>query len=221
MKILNKLKKLIQISITKTLRFNFHYFGLGGILHPYILITHNVKIVKLGGNVEVKDRGIGAVRIGFFQVGTEDFRFRRAIWNNTGKIVFEGRAKIGSGTRISNNGEIIFGENFVVTSNSTFISHKRISFGKNCLVSWECLFMDTDFHKIYCIANKDVEINPDSPILIGSNVWVGCRTTVLKGTEVGAGNVIAAGSVLHGHYRINHAVIDGNRIIKDNIWWED
>lgn len=221
MKILNKLKKLVQISITKTIRFNFHYFGWGGVLHPCILITHNVKIVNLGGSVEVKDSSIGAVRIGFFQVGTEDIRFHRTIWNNTGKIVFEGRAKVGSGTRISNNGEIIFGENFVVTSNSTFISQKRIAFGKNCLVSWECLFMDTDFHKIYSDANNDEQINPDCSILIGSNVWIGCRTTVLKGTEVSGGNVIDAGSVLHGHYSMNNAIIDGNRIIKNNIRWED
>ena len=81
--------------------------------------------------------------------------------------------------------------------------------------------MDTDFHKIYSFSGNNEQNNPDSPILIGSDVWVGCRTSVLKGTEVGARNVIAAGSVLHGHYSMNNAIIDGNRIIKNNIWWED
>lgn len=39
--------------------------------------------------------------------------------------------------------------------------------------------MDTDFHKI---KNEDgVQINTNSPVLIGDHVWIGCRALILKG----------------------------------------
>jgi acetyltransferase-like isoleucine patch superfamily enzyme len=53
---------------------------------------------------------------------------------------------------------------------------------------------DTDFH----------QISPDqptkrNPILIGDNVWIGSRATILAGANIGDHAVIGAGSVVRGH----------------------
>ncbi|EGR0419660.1 DapH/DapD/GlmU-related protein [Vibrio cholerae] len=36
----------------------------------------------------------------------------------------------------------------------------------------------------------------DSPVIIESDVWVGCNVTILKGVTIGRGAVVAAGSVV-------------------------
>lgn len=191
-------------------------------MRPYVLVARNVKIINLGGSVVVNDHSRGNIQIGFYQVGTEDRRYNRFIWNNNGNVIFQGNAKLGSGTKISNSGELIFGRNFVITSNSTIIGTKKIVFGDDCLVSWECLFMDSDFHKIYDIYDVKMEkqLNPNKPIVISNNVWFGCRVTVLKGTEVKEGVVVAAGSVLHKKYESEYAIINDEGIIHNNIKWK-
>ena len=92
------------------------------------------------------------------------------------------------------------GNNICINGNTTICCAQEINLGSNTLVSWDCIFMDTDFYKIYS-ANK--EINQNTPIIIGENTWIGCRVSILKGCRIPAGSVIAAGSVVNKK-RINN-----------------
>ncbi len=88
------------------------------------------------------------------------------------------------------------------------------------MLSWDILIMDTDLHKIY---NKDRQlINPNRKITIGNNVWIGCRTTVLKGSTIPAGSVIAANSVVSGSLVEDHSIYCGIpcKQIKSSIYWK-
>lgn len=103
------------------------------------------------------------MKIGFQEVSVFDNKFERTIWENYGDIIMAPGFFLGSGSRISNHGSMMFSENFHVSAKSTFICNKKIFFGKDVLVSWECLFMDTDFHQI--MDNKtDRCINEDRDI---------------------------------------------------------
>lgn len=89
------------------------------------------------------------------------------------------------------------------------------------MVSWDTLFMDTDMHAIYDTCNsknRDV-INPDSTVTIGDDVWVGCRCLILKGTTIGNGCVIGAGSICTGKHQYEHSIIAGDKVLKQNIIW--
>ncbi len=37
---------------------------------------------------------------------------------------------------------------------------------------------------------------PEKPILIGDDVWIGMRTIILPGVEIGSHSIVAAGSVV-------------------------
>ena len=50
--------------------------------------------------------------------------------------------------------------------------------------------MDRDYHS----TSHDKKIM--KPVLIGNNVWVGCRAIILKGVTIGEGAVVAAGAVV-------------------------
>lgn len=79
--------------------------------------------------------------------------------------------------------------------------------------------MDTDLHTIKNKAGNI--INAPKPIIIGPNVWIGCRTTVLKGTHIPPHAIIAAGSILSKPLEGKEAIFGGNpvRVLKEEVSW--
>jgi acetyltransferase-like isoleucine patch superfamily enzyme len=73
-----------------------------------------------------------------------------------------------------------------------------IEIGADTLVASGCKFIDHD----HGFADRDVLIGQQSPatapITIGPDVWLGVNVVVLRGTRIGRGSVIAAGSVVRG-----------------------
>ena len=45
---------------------------------------------------------------------------------------------------------------------------------------------------------KRASNNISKPIVIGDGCWIGCDVTVLPGSIIGSGTVVAGGSVVHG-----------------------
>ena len=57
------------------------------------------------------------------------------------------------------------------------------------------------------------------PIEIGDNVWIGARAIILKGVTIGAGSVVAAGSVVTKDVGPGELVAGSPaRYIKDVTW---
>lgn len=160
------------------------------------------------------------IRIGFNDIETFDQHKSRGILQINGNIFFKDKASIGHGSKLSVHGDIVFGNNFLITAETSIISAKKIVFGDNCLISWKNLIMDTDFHKIIDTTGKGT--NPNKEIIIGNNVWIGCRCTILKDTIISDNTVIATNSCLHGKIGNGNQIIGGNpaRVLKDNIKWE-
>ena len=46
-----------------------------------------------------------------------------------------------------------------------------------------------------------------SPITIGSNVWIGANTLILRGTTIGDNCVVAGGSVIRGSYPADTVIV--------------
>lgn len=216
-------KTIFQISILKTLRFNFHYFKFSDALKLPVLISHATVLKSLKGKVSLPDKiKPGLIKIGFESVGLFDRRISKGVWevSAVGKVIFHGKAYFGSGSKVSVcGGQLHLGENFAITANSSIVCKKSIVFGNNCLISWDCLFMDTDFHKIYC---KGRIQNVDKAISIGNNVWVGCQSMILKGSMIANDTIIAAGSIITTSLYKEKAIYGGSplHILKENVSWE-
>ncbi|WP_043982293.1 acyltransferase [Priestia megaterium] len=69
-----------------------------------------------------------------------------------------------------------------------------ITIGKNCGIGMEVLFC-TSSHEIGDEDKRGGE-NIKLPIVVGDGCWIGARTTILPGIEIGKGCVIAAGAVV-------------------------
>ena len=82
--------------------------------------------------------------------------------------------------------------------------------------------MDSDTHKIYGDYNS--RINDDKPVNIGENVWIGCRSTILKGSTIPDNCVLAAGSIMTGRNDVlQNSIVAGNppKTVKPILNWTE
>lgn len=90
---------------------------------------------------------------------------------------------------------------------------ERVTIGADCAISWDVSITDTDYHSI--------DGQPDTAaVTIGDHVWVGARATVLKGVEIGAGAVVAAGSVVVSDVPAGCLVAGvPARVVREGVTW--
>ncbi|MGB4448592.1 MAG: acyltransferase [Cloacibacterium sp.] len=221
---MNKIVKLFaDLSIHKTLFFNFKYFNFKTALKFPVFIGKNMILKTVSGSIILPESHItGGVRLGFESIGIFDKKRSKGIWELKGNIIFEGTAFLGQGTKlfVDEAREFLFGNNFSLTGDSQIISQKKIVFGKDCLISWDCIILDTDFHKIY--NEKEEFLNPPKEIIIGEHVWIGCRSSILKGSKIPDHSILGAGSILSKELTEASCIYSGNPVkkLKENIRWE-
>lgn len=211
---------LFALGLPKTLLFNFRYFPLTRAIRLPVLVSHRVWLMELGGTVALADFRTGAVKIGYGEVGIFDQHRSRAIWQVSGRVEFRGAADIGHGSKISVTGSLIFGDRVIIAAESAIIAQHSVRIGDGTLISWDVLILDTDAHRIFDAAGK--QINAGAPITIGNAVWIGSRSLILKGVRVADGVVVAAASNVTRSIDTPHVVVGGNpaRVIRENIRWK-
>ena len=68
---------------------------------------------------------------------------------------------------------------------------QHVKIGNGVMISHDVTIMDTDAHVMDYKGYKMTK-----PIIIGDNVWIGLKATILKGVTIGKGSVIAAGALV-------------------------
>ncbi|MBT1704892.1 acyltransferase [Chryseosolibacter indicus] len=221
--VFRKVGTFFRVVNFKTLYFNFKYLPFNKARHLPILISSHVRLHTVKGSVELNCQvHFGIIKIGFGDLGIFDPKRSRTIWQVSGKVIFNGGANVGHGSKISvgRDGVLVLGDEFRITAESSIICHKSISFGSNCLLSWNIYVLDTDFHFLKDV-NTGIIVNENKAVLIGDNVWIGANCCILKGSAIPSNTVIAAFSLvnknLFGHYK----VFGGNpiQILREDVSW--
>ena len=90
-----------------------------------------------------------------------------------------------------------------------------IIIGENVAIAEDVVIRDSDNHPI----NNDYK-SISKPIIIGDKVWIGMRSTILKGVTIGDGAIIAAGAVVTKDVSPRTLVggVPAKLIKKDVIW---
>lgn len=216
------LKELYRSNL-KSLYFNFKYLPFKKAIILPFRVSNRCSITVAEGSITIESElSPGMIHIGYGHVGIFNKKRQRSMWSVWGKVIFKGNCYLGHGTKINvtGSGTLIFGNNVNITAESSVDCQKEINFGDDCLVSWESLFIDGDYHKIF---NSDGKLtNAPQPINIGKHVWFGCRCLILKGVTVADNCVVAAGSLLNGAYTTSNSIIAGSpaKVVKENITWQ-
>lgn len=138
--------------------------------HPHVVTTG---FVFLGKRVEVVARpGYGRLVLGRWVHLGDGCSLR----------CHEGNLRVGD--------KVVFGRNIVVNA------YLDVRIGAACILA-DLVYL-TDFDHVFAdvtVPIKDQGI-VKSPVRIGSDVWLGTKVSVLRGTAIGDGSVIAANAVV-------------------------
>jgi acetyltransferase-like isoleucine patch superfamily enzyme len=98
---------------------------------------------------------------------------------------------------IKDDAHVVIGNN-VGMSSVTIVSRASVVIGDNTIIGNNTVLSDSDAHSIYA---SERLLRPDpgvkiKEIRIGSNVFVGGHSTILKGVTIGDNSVIGAGSIV-------------------------
>jgi acetyltransferase-like isoleucine patch superfamily enzyme len=96
--------------------------------------------------------------------------------------------------RVSEGGSLDIGDSVYINHGCSIGATLSIRIGANCSIGSHTIIMDNDFHRIE--PERRDELPPSAPIVLEERVWLGVRVIVLRGVTIGAGSVIAAGSVV-------------------------
>lgn len=213
MRIINIYKRSIDrgsnflITLFKFLLYKYRY-------KKNLLCHYKVSIKGVRNIISNDILEIGMGKIGFSS------RYDNTLLNLNGKLILKGHYSIGRGCRIdiAKNAKITIGKGGYINVNSTFIIMHGLTIGDNCVISWDCQFLDEDFHEINYLGEKEKK----NQISIGNNVWIGCGVKIFKGTVIPDGSVIAANSIVKGVFSERNVLISGHpaKVVKQNINWK-
>jgi len=135
------------------------------------------------------------------QVGPRTRTFWRPNVDNKGRIVIGARVRLNSHwapleLTSGPNGVIELGDNVYINYGSIISAQQSVRIGANVMVGNYCIIADTEIPGVGA-SRDDASLSP-RPVEIGEGAWLAARVTVLPGAKIGAGAVIAAGSVVAG-----------------------
>ncbi|MFQ6581345.1 acyltransferase [Priestia megaterium] len=128
----------------------------------------------------------------------------------------EMRVRSGSKIRVRKNAIIKIGNKTSLNYNCIITAHEKICIGDNVQIGPNVLIYDHDhdYRKANGLKNLDYKT---SPVEIGNDTWIGANVVILRGTKIGEGSVIAAGTIVKGNIPPQSLVYNEKELISKPI----
>lgn len=140
-----------------------------------------------------------------------------------GSIFFQnGDFTIGNGVKImlSKNAELSIEGRKVesasgITADSIIMVDKKITIGNDFLCAWGVFITDSDWHHI-------VGQGHQKNVHIGDHVWIANNSSVLKGSSISEGCIVASYSKVSNKEIPPYSLVAGSKgeVIKNNVQWK-
>jgi acetyltransferase-like isoleucine patch superfamily enzyme len=158
------------------------------------MIATRPERVQIGGgcrwDVDVVCNGDGHVELG----SDITFGYALAPTVGDGRILLQAR---------TNEATVAVGDRTEFSNNVAVIANQLVRIGSDCLIGDMVSMFDSDFHELdpqmrLHRRQRTVSTALVGTTVVGNNVWLGSRVTLLRGTNIGDHSVIAAGAVVSG-----------------------
>jgi len=118
-----------------------------------------------------------------------------------------------------NGGSLYVGNGTCIGFRSVLVCRSKLHIGENCMIGWNTTIMDND-GMFTLTSDSKRTIEDKFYVSIENKCWIGCNCTILKGSTLGNGTVIAAHSLVNTLIAPN-SLAGGvpARILKSNISW--
>ena len=118
--------------------------------------------------------------------------------NRGGSISIGKKVIISEYCEIQSSGALKLGDRVYLNRNSRIIAFDKIEIGSDVTIAQFVAILDHD-HKFEM---KEGRLNLDGytsdPVVIGNNVWIGDKCSILKGSKIGSNVVVAAHTLVNG-----------------------
>lgn len=158
----------------------FKSCGPGLIVGRNCTFRHPSKI-SIGNNVTIDDISLIDAR------GTEE----------QGIVLDDGVVVNRNSSIQSKGGDIVIGKSVNIGANSSLVSWGGIRIDEGSLLAGGCYISAGKFdHDDLDTRLLDKDPYSSGPVVIGENVWIATRVTILDGAQIGKDSIVAAGSVV-------------------------
>ena len=105
-------------------------------------------------------------------------------------------------------GMLTVGENVSFNRGDIIVCQREITVGDGCAFGPNVVIYDHD----HCYNTEGFSGNDykTAPVIIGNHCWIGANVTILRGTSIGEGCIIGAGTIIKGNIP-PHSLVTGNR----------
>ena len=104
-----------------------------------------------------------------------------------------------------------------VQTGAVIICAYKMTIGNGCLFSRMCCVSDSDHHRVM---NREGEsTNYPRKTVIGDNVWIGLKATVMKGAKIKSGSAVGANAVVGGKVREHSFLMNEPARVFSEIYW--
>lgn len=187
-------------------------YGINRLLGLNIIQSSNV-MIRGKRNISTKER----IEIGMLNVGFTDKK-DRTLLNVKGKLEVNGKFSIAKGCRfdIGKHAKVKIGSGYL-NAFSKLIITDYLTIGDDCAISWNCQFLDNDFHTIDYAGQTPKE----SGIIVGRHVLISNNVSITKGARIPDGTVVASNSLVTKAFTEPNTLIGGipAKVLKREISW--
>jgi acetyltransferase-like isoleucine patch superfamily enzyme len=101
----------------------------------------------------------------------------------------------GARLEVQYNARLAIGDRSYVNDGAFVMCRREVTIGEGCAIAWNVVITDSDVHEL---SVDDVARPRDEPVVIGDACWIGTGATILKGSHLATGAVVAAGALVRG-----------------------
>ena len=130
----------------------------------------------------------------------------------------DGIPHIGPGSVVNVQGDFRSGDSYINGQSRVFCK-RSITIGDGCSISWDVDILDSNGGHSLSVHSEDAD--PDAPVSIGDDVWIGHGVTILPGVSIGDNSIVAAKSLVNRDVPDN-SLVGGipAEVIYDSVSWD-